>query len=64
MSTEKRSNRPLQTLLGHLASRMDPVPGFERLALLWIDQDRTVHLLYFFFSVPVGLYSSDWQLFA
>ena len=64
MLTEKRSVRLLPTILGHFDSRPYPVPGFEWLSLLGVDQDGTVHLLHLLFSIPVGLYSSDWRLFA
>ena len=34
LPTEKRSGRGIHSFLGHLASGVDPVPGFERVALL------------------------------
>ena len=30
----------------------------------WVNQDGTVHILNFLFSIPVCLYSSYWQLFS
>ena len=54
----------MHSFLAHLASEVDPVPYFERMDLLQVDQDRTVQPLKFLFSVPVGLYSKAWQIFA
>ena len=64
LTTEKRSDRGVHAFLVHLASRVDPVPGFEQVALLQVDPDGMVHLLHLLFSVPVGLYSTAWRLFA
>ena len=64
LSLEKRSGRVLHSFLAHLASGMDPVPYFERVALFQVDLDKTVHLLHSLLSVPVGLYSMSWRLFA
>ena len=64
MSTEKRSGCPLHDFLGHLSSRPNPVPGFERLALFGFNQYRTVHILHLLLYAPVNLYSSEQQLFA
>ena len=63
ISMEKSSDRGLHYLLGHLASRLDPVLGFEQVALIGINQDGTVQLLHSLFSVPVGLYSTAQWLF-
>ena len=46
----------LHVFLRHLASGADPSPGMERLTLLGVDQDGTVHVLRLFFSVPVRPY--------
>ena len=62
--TERRSRRLLHALLGRPDSCPDHRPNFERLTLLGVDRDGMVHLIKSLFSVPVGLYSSDWQLFA
>ena len=61
--TEKRSIHSLYYFLGHLASGVDPVPGFEWLALKGFQQDRNLHLLHLLFSVPFGLYSMTRRLF-
>ena len=45
-------------------SSVDPVLGFERLFLLGVNRDRTVHLMQSLFSVPVGLYSTSSRFFA
>ena len=63
-TTERRTGRSLHSFLSHLASWFEPVLGLERLSLLEVDQDLTVHLLHLLFSVPVDLYSTGRQLFA
>ena len=63
LSIEKRSGRGVHSFLAYLASGVDPVPGFERVVLLQVDLDGTVHLLHLLFSVPAGLYSTAWRLF-
>ena len=63
LSPEKRSGQGMHSFLSHLASRVEPVPGFERLALFLVNLDGTVHLLQSLFFVPVGLYSTDQGLF-
>ena len=63
MSSEKRSGREFHSLLSHMASGMDPVPGFKRVALLQVEPDGTVHILHSLFSVPVSLYSTSCCLF-
>ena len=50
--------------MSHLASGVDPVPGFERLHLLGVYRYIMVHLVQSLFSVPVGLYSMARRLFA
>ena len=45
-----------------IASGANPVQGMERLALLGVDRDGTVHLLNSFFYVLVGPYSTDRRL--
>ena len=64
LSPEKRSGRGVHCFLAHLASRVDPVPGFERVVLLQVDPDRTVYILHSLFSFLVDLYSMAWRLFA
>ena len=64
LSQEKRSCRGVHSFLARLASRVDPVPGFERVGLLQVDLDGTVHVLPSMFSVPVDLYFTARRLFA
>ena len=45
----------MHSFLAHLASGVDPVPGFERVGILQVNPDGTVHVLHFMFSVPVDL---------
>ena len=54
----------LHSFLSHLASGIDPVPGFEKLCLLGVDWEGTVHLMHLLFSIPVDLYSTSRRLFA
>ena len=56
------SGQGIHAYLGQLASRVNPVPGLERLALLWVERYITVHLLHLFFSVLVGQYYMDLRL--
>ena len=58
LSLELRSGRGLYAFLEHLASGMDPAPNLERLALLGVGRDRTVHGLHSFLSVLVCCYST------
>ena len=44
--TEKRSVCPLHAFLVHLATRTDPLLGFERLYLLGVYQYGMVHLIH------------------
>ena len=46
LSDELRSGRGLHAFLGHLNSGVDPSPGQERLELLGVDRDETVHTLH------------------
>ena len=64
LSTEEKSIRGVHSFLAHFTSRVDLVPGFERVALMQVYLDRKVHLLHLLFSVPVGPYSTVWWLFA
>ena len=64
LSRDKRSGRGVHSFLVNLASRVDPVPGFERVVLLQFDPDGTVHFLHSIFSVLVDLYSMDQRIFA
>ena len=58
LSPEKRSGRGVHSSLTHPSSRVDLVPGFDRVVLLQVDSDGTVHVLHSLFSVPVDLYST------
>ena len=53
--TEKWSIRGVHSSLAHLASGVDPVPGFEWVVLLPVEPDGTVHFLHSLFSVQAGL---------
>ena len=64
VSSDLRARQGIHVFLGHLPSRVDPVPGLERLTPLMFDCDRMVHLLHLFFYIPVGPYSTDWRLLA
>ena len=64
LSSELYAGRGLHAFLGHLVSAVDPVPGLECLSLMGVERDRIGHLLKLFFSVPVGLYYTNRQLFA
>ena len=50
--------------LAHLASGVDPVPSVERVGLLQIDLDETVHILHSMSSVLFDLYSTARRFFA
>ena len=52
---EKRSGCGVHPFQANLASRVDPVPGFERVALLQVKIEGMVLLLHSLFSVLVGL---------
>ena len=54
----------MHALFYHLDSGVDLVPSFDGVALLQVNPDGTVHLLHSFFSVPAGLYSVSWGIFA
>ena len=54
----------MHSLLAHLASGVYPVPRFERVGILQVDPDRTVHILHSLFSIPFDLYSTGRRLFA
>ena len=58
LSLEIRPGQGLHSLLGHITSGVDQAPGLERLALLCVIRDGTVHVLQSYFSVPVGRYST------
>ena len=64
LSPEKRYGRGVHYFLANLASRVDPVPGFDRVGLLQVNPDGMVHILHSMFSVPVDLYPSARRLFA
>ena len=55
LSVEKRSGQGVHFFLNHLDYMVDPVPGFERVVLLQVKPDGTVHVLQSMFSVPVDL---------
>ena len=57
LSPEKRYGRGVYSFLAHVASGVDPVPNFERVGILQVNPDGTVHVLHSMFSVPVKLYS-------
>ena len=63
MSVEKRSRWGSNGFLAHLESRLDPVPGFEQVALLQVNLDGTVQDMHSLLSVPVDLYSLAQCLF-
>ena len=54
--SELRSGWGLYTLLGHIASKIYPIPGMENLSLMGIELDRMLHILHHLFYVPVGSY--------
>ena len=62
ISPEMRSRRELHTFLGHPASGVEALSGIEHLALLGFNWYGTVQLLYLFFSIPAGPYSTNWRL--
>ena len=62
--TDRRSSQGIQYFLIHLASRVDPVPGFEHISLLGFDQEGTVYLLHLLLFVSVGLYYMARRIFA
>ena len=64
LSLKKRSGRGVESFLAHLASGVDPVPGFERVGLLQVEPDGMVHVLHSMLSVPVDIYSTARRLFA
>ena len=43
---------------------LDPVKWYSRIALLTVDYKGAVHLLHFFLSIPVVVYSTSQRLFA
>ena len=47
LSSEWCDGRGLYAFLGHLSSRVDSVPGLERLSLMGVERDGTVNLLHF-----------------
>ena len=64
LNPDKHSGQGIQSLLEQLASGVDHIPGLERLDLIGVDQDRTVHILHLLFSAPVDLYSTIRRIFA
>ena len=64
MSTYKRYGHGLHSFLSHLASGVDPVPGFDQVTLLQLYPEGMVHLLHVLLSVLVGPYYTAWRLFA
>ena len=61
---EKRYGRVVHSFMARMASEVDPVPGFERVVLLQVDPDGTVHILHSLFSVLFDLSSTDRRIFA
>ena len=55
---DKRSGQGIQPFLAQLASGVDHIPGLEQFSLIGVDQNGTVHLLYYLFYVLVELYST------
>ena len=64
LSPDKRSGWGVHLFLAHLASGVDLVPGVERMGLLQIDPDETLHILHSMSSVLFDLYSTARRLFA
>ena len=64
LSSKHHAGQWINIFFWNLASGVKPVPGFYRLTFMGIDWDRTVHLLYYFFSVLVSLYSTARRIFA
>ena len=62
VSLDLGSGQGIHAFLGHLTSGVYLVPGLDLLALLGVDQDRTVHILHSFFSIPAVLYYMDRRL--
>ena len=58
----RRLGRGLYAFLGQIATNDEPVPWFGQLALLAVYRDGEVHLLHYFFSVLVGVYSTYKQI--
>ena len=56
--------RDTHAFLGHIVSRVDPDLGLERLTLLGVDRDGTVHVSHLLFYVMVGPYDTDRRLLA
>ena len=63
LPTEKQAGRGLHLFLSQITSGVYPFPGLERLCLLGVDQDGTVHLFHWLLSVLVGLNFTDGRLF-
>ena len=53
----------VKAFLGRLTAEAAPFPGLSGISLLGVDQDGGSHILHSFFSVPVGPYDLDRQLF-
>ena len=53
--TEKRYGCGVHSFLTHFASRVEPVLGFNQVALLQVHPNVTVHLLHLLSSVLVNL---------
>ena len=53
---DKRSGRGIHSFLAQVVSGVEPSPGLERVLIIGVYQDETVHLLYLLFSVLVDLY--------
>ena len=58
MPIEKWYSQGLHSFLTHIASVLDLLPSFKRVALMQVDLNGTVHLLHLLLSVLVGLFST------
>ena len=61
---EKRSIRGIHSFLAQLESGVDPVPGLERVTLVWVEPDRIVYLMHLLLSVWVDIYLTSQCMFA
>ena len=55
LSLEKQSGQGVYSFLDHLASGVYPVPRFDRVGVLQVDPNVTVHVMHSLFSVLVNL---------
>ena len=64
LSLDVHSGLRIHVFLRNLASREEPVPGLEHLALMGVGQDDTLHLLHLLLYFLVFSYSIDKILLA